>query len=178
MRLWRGSPARRCTSGARWITKAVLDIVVQSGRDKAAALKLMRKLLKKQGLALTVIVTEKLRLHTAAFAELGLAAYRAKPEAEQPGGSCTPAGPRCERKVPRFKLAGSAQLFLTMHVADHNTFHVQRHVICHRTLCLFRADKAISSNLYGFYSRECDVPSRLYMDCARLLIAVQCARIR
>src|SRR5712692_8049758 len=32
----------------------VLDIVVQRGRDKAAALKLMRKLLKKQGFAPTV----------------------------------------------------------------------------------------------------------------------------
>src|SRR6266404_8141366 len=76
----------------------VLDIVVQSGRDKAAALKLMRKLLKKQVLAPTVIVTEKLRLHSAAFAEFGLAAYRAKPEAEQPGGSFTPAGPPMRAK--------------------------------------------------------------------------------
>jgi transposase-like protein len=39
----------------------VLDILVQRGRDKAAALKLMRKLLKKQGFAPTVIVTDKLR---------------------------------------------------------------------------------------------------------------------
>ena len=52
----------------------VLDIVVQRGRDKAAALKLMRKLLKKQGFAPTVIVTDKLRSYAAAFAELGLAA--------------------------------------------------------------------------------------------------------
>src|SRR6266481_3494605 len=35
----------------------VLDILVQRGHDKAAALKLMRKLLKKQGVAPTVIVT-------------------------------------------------------------------------------------------------------------------------
>jgi len=52
----------------------VLDIVVQGGRDKAAALKLMRQLLKKQGFAPTVVVTDKLRSYAAAFAELGLAA--------------------------------------------------------------------------------------------------------
>src|SRR6266446_4579449 len=39
----------------------VLDILVQHGRDKAAALKLMRKLLKKQGFAPAVIVTDRLR---------------------------------------------------------------------------------------------------------------------
>jgi len=53
----------------------VLDLVVQRGRDKAAALKLMRKLLKKQGFTPTVIVTDKLRSYAAAFAELGLVAH-------------------------------------------------------------------------------------------------------
>ena len=52
----------------------ILDMLVQRGRDKAAALKLMRKLLKKQGFAPTVIVTDKLRSYAAAFAELDLAA--------------------------------------------------------------------------------------------------------
>ncbi len=52
----------------------VLDILVQRGRDKAAALKLMRKLLKKQGFAPAVIVTDRLRSYAAAFAELDLAA--------------------------------------------------------------------------------------------------------
>ena len=36
----------------------VLDIVAQGGRNEAAALKLMRKLLKKQRVTLTVIVTD------------------------------------------------------------------------------------------------------------------------
>ena len=70
----------RIASGTMYLSRAVdhegevLDIVVQRGRDKAAALKLMRKLLKKQGFAPTVIVTDKLRSYAAAFAELGLAA--------------------------------------------------------------------------------------------------------
>src|SRR3712207_2950358 len=38
----------------------VLDILVQAKRDKAAALRLMRKLLKKQGFAPRVLVTDRL----------------------------------------------------------------------------------------------------------------------
>ena len=38
----------------------VLDVLVQSRRDKKAALKLMRKLLKKQGYAPSSVVTDKL----------------------------------------------------------------------------------------------------------------------
>src|SRR5919205_2300389 len=45
----------------------VLDVLVQRRRDKAAALRLVRKLLKKQGFAPAVVVTEKLRSYGAAF---------------------------------------------------------------------------------------------------------------
>ena len=50
-----------------WLGRAVddegevLDVLVQRRRDKAAAVKLMRKLLKKQGFAPNVLVTDKLR---------------------------------------------------------------------------------------------------------------------
>ena len=39
----------------------VLDMLVQSRRDKAAALRLMRKLLKSQGMAPTELITDRLR---------------------------------------------------------------------------------------------------------------------
>ena len=45
----------------------ILDILVQRRRDKRAALRLMRKLLRKQGFAPRLIVTEKLRSYGAAF---------------------------------------------------------------------------------------------------------------
>ena len=48
----------------------ILDILVQPRRDKAAALKLMRKLLKKQGFAPSVLVTDKLGSYGAARREL------------------------------------------------------------------------------------------------------------
>jgi transposase-like protein len=63
-----------------WLWRAVdgegevLDLLVQRTRNRAAAVKLMRKLLKKQGYAPDVLVTEKLRSYGAAKAQLGLSA--------------------------------------------------------------------------------------------------------
>ena len=63
-----------------WLWRAVddegevLDLLVQRRRDKAAAVKLMRKLLKKQGFAPDVLVTDKLRSYGAARSEIGLSA--------------------------------------------------------------------------------------------------------
>ena len=51
----------------------VLDILVQPRRDRQAALKLMRKLVKKQGIAPATIVTDKLRSYGSALRELGVA---------------------------------------------------------------------------------------------------------
>jgi len=61
-----------------WLWRAVdsegevLDLLVQRKRDKAAAVKLMRKLLKKQGFVPEVMVTDKLRSYGAARTELAL----------------------------------------------------------------------------------------------------------
>src|ERR671931_724329 len=94
----------------------VLDVLVQRRRDKAAAVKLMRKLLKKQGFAPAVVVTDKLRSYGAAFKEIGLSArheqgLRMHNRAEV---SHQPVRRR-ERQMQRFKSAGSAQRFLSTH---------------------------------------------------------------
>jgi putative transposase len=88
----------------------VLDLLVQRRRDQRAALKLMRKLLKKQGYAPGVIVTDKLRSYGAAKRTLGLSAthvqgLRANNRAEN---SHQPVRRR-ERKMQGFKSPGSAQ---------------------------------------------------------------------
>jgi transposase-like protein len=63
-----------------WLWRAVddegevLDLLVQRRRNKGAAMKLMRKLLKKQGFAPKVLVTDKLRSYGAAKSEMGLSA--------------------------------------------------------------------------------------------------------
>ena len=121
----------------------VLDVLVQRRRDKRAARRLMRKLLRKQGFAPTEVTTDGLRSYSAAFTEIGLAArheqgLRKNNRAEV---SHQPVRRR-ERKMQRFKSAGSAQRFLSAHAAVHNTFTLQRHLISRRTLRTFRAEAA------------------------------------
>ena len=53
----------------------ILDILVQPKRNKAAALKLMRKLLKKQGFPPSVLVTDKLPSYGAARRGVKLSAH-------------------------------------------------------------------------------------------------------
>jgi len=121
----------------------VLDVLVQRRRDKAAARKLMRKLLKKQGFAPSVVVTDKLRSYSSAFRDIGLTArheqgLRKNNRAEN---SHLPVRRR-ERKLQRFKSPGPAQRFLSAHAAVYNTFNLQRHLISRRTLRAFRAEAA------------------------------------
>ena len=121
----------------------VLDMLVQPRRDKAAALRLMRSLIKKQGFVPAVIVTDKLRSYAAAFRDLNLSArheqgLRANNRAEN---SHRPVRRR-ERKMQKFKSAGSAQRFLSSYSALYNTFNLDRHLISRRTLRQFRAEAA------------------------------------
>ena len=119
----------------------VLDILVQKSRDKAAAVKLMRKLIKKQGFAPTVLVTDKLRSYGAAKAQIGLTAHHEQSlrKNNRAENSHQPVRRR-ERKLQRFKSPGSAQRFLSAHSAVYNTFNVQRHLISRSTLRVFRGD--------------------------------------
>jgi transposase-like protein len=121
----------------------VLDMLVQRRRDTRAALRLMRKLLRKQGLASKLLVTDKLRSYASAFWRLRLSCpleqgLRSNNRAEN---SHQPVRRR-ERKMQRFKSARSAQRFLSMHAAVHNTFNVQRHLVSRSTLRIFRAEAA------------------------------------
>jgi putative transposase len=113
----------------------------QRRRDSRAAVRLIRKLLKKQGFAPKLLVTDKLRSYAAAFRRLRLTCQheqglRKNNRAENSHQAVR----RRERKLQRFKSARSAQRFLSIHGAVHNTFNFQRHLISRSTLRIFRAE--------------------------------------
>lgn len=118
----------------------VLDVLVQKRRNKAAALKLLRKLLKNQGFVPEEIVTDGLPSYGAAMRELGCK------DRHRPGrlrdnnrveNSHLPVRRR-ERKMQRFKSQGQAQKFTSTHSAIYNTFNIQRHLISRNTMRHFR----------------------------------------
>src|SRR5437764_1918345 len=121
----------------------VLDMLVQRRRDCRAALRLIRKPLKKQGFAPKLLVTDKLRSYSAAFRRLrltcpheqGLRRNNRTENSHQPVR-------RRERNMQRFKSARFAQRLLGMHAAVHNTFNLQRHLVSRSTLRIFRAEAA------------------------------------
>ena len=128
-----------------WLWRAVdsegevLDLLVQSRRNTAAAVKLMRKLVKKQGFAPEVMVTDKLRSYGAARMALRLSIRHEQGQRQnnRAENSHQPVRRR-ERKMQRFMLPGSAQRFLSAHAAVHNTFNLERHPVSRRTMKAFR----------------------------------------
>ena len=121
----------------------VLDMLVQRRRDTRAALRLMRKLLKKQGFAPKLLVTDKLRSYASAFRRLRLACLheqgiRKNNRAENSHQAVR----RRECKMQRFKSACSAQRFLSMHATVYNTFNLQPHLVSRSTLRIFRVETA------------------------------------
>jgi transposase-like protein len=112
----------------------VLDVLVQSKRNKHAALKLMRKLLKKYAFAPEWLVTDDLRSYGAAARELGIEPRheRGRWKSNRAENSHQPTRRR-ERKMQRFRSPGSAQKFLS-------TFNAQRHLVSAPTYRVLRAD--------------------------------------
>ena len=120
----------------------VLDVLLQPKRDQRAARKLMRKLLKKQGMAPDEWVTDKNPAYGAALRELKLtrAAHTRRKRANNRAESSHVPVRRRERKLQGFKSPQSAQRFLSLHAATYNVFIVPRHLVSARTHRLFRAE--------------------------------------
>ena len=121
-------------------TGIVLDVLVQSRRDKRAAKRLLRKLLKRQGRAPRVMITDKLASYSAAKREVmpGVEHRRHKGLNNRAENSHQPTRRR-ERQMKRFKSAGQAQRFLSAHDPINNLFHLRRD---HVTAAQYRAARA------------------------------------
>ncbi|WP_342238861.1 IS6 family transposase [Inquilinus sp. OTU3971] len=109
------------------------EVLVQARRDAAAAGRLMRRLLRKQGIAPTAWVTDKCPAYGAALRDLrldGIPHLRAKRLNNRAESSHVPVRRR-ERKLQRF---------LSMHAATYNTFNLCRHLTTARTHRRCRAE--------------------------------------
>src|SRR5215207_2576505 len=90
----------------------ILDLLVQPTRDKTAALRLMRKLLRKQGHSPRVLVTDRLPSYGAARRQLGLAAAMSRACARTigpriPTRSCDDGSGRCSASSQRPRPSAS-----------------------------------------------------------------------
>ena len=107
----------------------VLDILVQSRRDKKAAEKFFRKLLKGLQYVPRVIITDKLRSYSAAKAQVlpGVEHIQQKYLNNRAENSHQPTRLR-ERVMRRFKSSGHAQRFLSAFGIISSHFRPGRHL--------------------------------------------------
>jgi putative transposase len=106
----------------------VIDILVQRRRDAGAAKRFFRKLLKGHGSEPRWLITDKLKSYSAAHRSVmpsveHVTVRYANNRAEV---SHQPSRQR-ERQMRRFKSAGQAQRFLSVHGVIHNLFNLGRH---------------------------------------------------
>ena len=119
-----------------WLWRAVdaegyvLDALVQSRRNRKAALRLMRKLLKEQGIVPRVMITDKLGSYAAAKNELmpGVE-HRSHKGLNNRAENSHLAVRRRERTMKRFKSRRQCQRFVSIHGPIANLFHLPRNLL-------------------------------------------------
>ena len=127
---------------------SVLDVVVQRRRNTKAATRLLRKLLRNQGVRPTRIVTDRLGSYGAALKLLGLKHLHDVGGRKNNRAECSHVPiRRRERKSQRFRSARNTQKLLSAHGQIYNLFNHRRHLISRNTLRKFRRQAQTEWNL-------------------------------
>ncbi|PHQ66844.1 MAG: IS6 family transposase [Robiginitomaculum sp.] len=123
----------------------VLDIVVQTRRNRKAALRLIRKLLKNQGVRPERIVTDRLASYGAALRDIGLSGLQDLGGRKNNRAECSHVPiRRRERKAQRFRSIRSAQRVLSAYGQIYNLFNIRRHLTSRKTMKILRNRAMIS----------------------------------
>lgn len=140
-----------------WLWRAVdangdvLDILVQSRRNKAAAKRFFRKLFKAWGQP-RVMITDKLRSYGAAKADLAPGIEHRQHKGLNNRAEASHRHTRRREKImSRFKSPGQAQRFLSVHDQTAVLFRPKRHRLSARSHRHARAD---AFDLWIEYSKE------------------------
>ena len=108
----------------------LIDILVQSRRDRHAATRFFRKFLKGQGREPRRLITDKLRSYAAAHCTVMPSVMHSTQQYENNRAEVShqPTRQR-ERQMRRFTSAAQAQRFLSVHGVVLNLFRVGRHLL-------------------------------------------------
>ncbi len=108
----------------------VLDILLQSRKDKRAAKRFFRKLLKGQERTPIELTTDKLRSYGAAKREMMPSVIHSQDKYANNRAEASHEHTReQERQMPGFASSAQAQRFLSVHGQVHNLFRVGRHLL-------------------------------------------------
>jgi len=126
----------------------VLDVVIQHRRNTKAATRLLRKLLRNQGIKPTRIVTDRLASYGAALKLLGLKHLQDIGGRKNNRAECSHVPVRRrERKSHKFRSVHQAQKLLSTHAEIYNLFNHRRHLTSRNTLRKFRQQAQTEWNL-------------------------------
>jgi putative transposase len=108
----------------------VLEMVATAKRDKAGAMKLLKRIMKKYGTPRS-IVTDGLRANSAALNDIGVAAERHEVGGRLNNRAENSHQPfrRRERAMHRIRNLKTLQKFSSVHAHVHNQFNQERHLV-------------------------------------------------